>query len=377
MINKLFLDSGAFSLYTLKAKKEGLGYSFYETDEFWKYVDDYCLLIKKNKAKFSIFVTVDVLFKPKLSWKVFNYIRDVYKITPLPVFHFPKLHRTQEFQYDGNFNQSGFKWLKKYMDNCEYLGLGGLGVEITKRQFIPYADRVFKLLCDNKGTPRWKVHGFAMTSLELMIRYPWASVDSSSFQIEAGFGTINCPPIKGQKYEWLKQNQRVCLSPLSASSKKYEHYNIHLDNNSFVNEQEKENIKKYINTLRPNTKIGISEYIEKKLTYELKENERWFKKENEKNIGIIEKVKEKGIGNDGFLRKELNLLYYAHVMEEIRKISKSKIFDIYFVSNSIEINNLISKYNQSCLISYFYLKKQNEEFIKNLKLDMPKIFKKN
>jgi hypothetical protein len=47
-----------------------------------------------------------------------------------------------------------------------------------------------KYLTNPDGTPRVKVHGFGLTTLDLMYRYPWYSVDSTSWVKIGMFGAI-------------------------------------------------------------------------------------------------------------------------------------------------------------------------------------------
>ena len=58
-------------------------------------------------------------------------------------------------------------------------------------------------MVDHTGKPRLKVHAFGITAIPIMERYPWYSVDSSSWIQSAAFGSIITP-------EW---------GPLSVSSK--------------------------------------------------------------------------------------------------------------------------------------------------------------
>ena len=116
----LFLDSGAHSLYTKEVmKKEHVeGYSFYESKEFWDYVDNYAQFVRENKSFLSVYVNVDVIFNPELTWKVQKYLETNHELSPLPVIHYG----------------ADLKWVKRYMDDYEYIRFGGLGQEVTKQE---------------------------------------------------------------------------------------------------------------------------------------------------------------------------------------------------------------------------------------------------
>jgi len=155
---KVFLDSGAHSLYTKEVMRKDDTYDWYESDAFWEFVDKYAAFIKENEKMIDVYVNVDVIFNPELTWKVQKYMEDVHKLKPLPVFH----------------SGEDFKWLKKYIEGYEYIGMSGLGQRAKKAQWIKnVGDPAFRIVCDEKGYPRVKVHGFAMTSPDLMTEYPY------------------------------------------------------------------------------------------------------------------------------------------------------------------------------------------------------------
>ena len=83
------------------------------------------------------------------------------------------------------------KWLQKYLaDGYEYIFLGGMVPETTK-YLLGWLDHVWEKYLTNKdGTARIKVHGFGLTTFTLMFRYPWFSVDSTSWVQHGSFGCI-------------------------------------------------------------------------------------------------------------------------------------------------------------------------------------------
>lgn len=184
---KVFLDSGAHTLYTEEVLKKGMqlafassartgGFSYYETDAFWEYVDRYGAFIKQYGSGLDMAVTVDVIFNPELSWKVQKYLEANYGVVPMPVFHWG----------------TDLKWLKRYIkDGHQYIGIGGLGQEVTVAKYTDWADRVFAYL--QGSATSISTHGFAMTSFYLLSRYPWTSVDSTSWTVLAGYGKILVP----------------------------------------------------------------------------------------------------------------------------------------------------------------------------------------
>lgn len=148
-ISDLFLDSGAFSAMSLDV-----------TIDINKYID-YILL---HKEAFTVIASLDVIGDPDMTIKNIEIMKAA-GIAPLPVFHYlTPLH---------------------YLDLCkefDYFALGGL-VPIAAQldKLTHWLDKCWNLITDTQGAPTHKVHGFGMTGVYVMSRYPWYSVDSSSW----------------------------------------------------------------------------------------------------------------------------------------------------------------------------------------------------
>lgn len=218
-VDKLFLDSGAHSLHNqnqldkfpeldsgelteeqkakfakmsgaqITALKRSSPYmfrsfaeqhKFANSPEFWKYVDDYANYVKANLAYIDYYVNVDVIFNPKKSWEVLKYLENQHGLQPLPVIH----------------SGTPLKWLERHLEaDYEYIGIGGLGQGTNRREaYQRWADGMFNVICSTPDRlPCVRTHGFAMTTHETLFRYPWWSVDSSTWAKNAGFGMVLVP----------------------------------------------------------------------------------------------------------------------------------------------------------------------------------------
>lgn len=83
------------------------------------------------------------------------------------------------------------RWLLKYIDEgYDWIFLGGMVPESTP-YLRRWLDRLFdKYLTHPDGTAKVKVHGFGMTTLDLVVRYPWYSIDSTSWLMASNFGGV-------------------------------------------------------------------------------------------------------------------------------------------------------------------------------------------
>jgi len=191
---RLMLDSGAFS-----AKQQGIDID----------LDDYIRYVKKNTKYIDTYVNLDLIPKreghkdvapifkesAEVSWKNFQYMLKK-GLKPIPVFH----------------QGENFSWLEKMVRQ----GHDYIGVSPTRRVFIDerfkWLDEVFTILTDSDGRPTVKVHGFGLFAFRLLWRYPFETVDSTTWSRMAGFGSVYVPPFRDGKPYFRKRPYRVTVS---------------------------------------------------------------------------------------------------------------------------------------------------------------------
>jgi hypothetical protein len=214
-LGRVFIDSGAFSLYNLHAsgRPKSSRFQWYWTGakftpEFRKYLDDYAAFIEEWKDGIDFYVNVDAIYNPELSWAALKYLEQRHGLNPVPVFH------------DGE----PLRWLDKHLDaGYHYIGVSGLGPEeSTRASYERWADGVFRLLCPPPHfRPIVRTHGFAMTSHRLMWRYPWWSVDSVSWARYAGYGWVLVPPRRGGEFVYDAPPHVLGFSHMSSARTKW------------------------------------------------------------------------------------------------------------------------------------------------------------
>lgn len=167
---QVFLDSGAFSAYTLGVEID---------------LPTYCDYIKRNMDLWRVedgvvmASVLDGIGDPLKTYQNQMHMEQL-GAKPLPCFHAGEDER----------------YLEYYVKNYEYITLGGMVGSSTKQLCI-WLDRMWeRYLTDGSGRPRLKVHGFGITAVPIVERYPWYSVDSSSWIQSAAFGSI-IDPIHG------------------------------------------------------------------------------------------------------------------------------------------------------------------------------------
>lgn len=286
MDSKIFIDSGAHSLFVreiLKKQHGKLTFEYYETDEFWSYVDAYAKYIHENKHLVEVYVSVDVIHNPELSWKVQRYLEDSYGLKPLPVYH----------------SGEDFTWFKKYCDNYDYIGVGGLGQEVSRTTWINnIGTPVFSYICKKPDyKPIRKIHGFAMTAPSLVTGYPWYSVDSTSWVQFGKYGIVIVPYKKGGVYDYTQSPNTVFVSSRPKSKSNINHFDnaVGMHKGYFADYFAERGFV-----------LGKSEFKKVGEGYKLEAEEQWA----DRKSNLVEVVLERGLSNHHELRDQLNLMFY-------------------------------------------------------------------
>lgn len=214
IVESHFLDSGAFTLWTKAAEyhKEHGGdkWVFYDTKEFWDYIDSYAAFIKEYKIAIDLYANVDVIPNPKLTWRNQKYLEKKHGLSPVPVVHYP----------------TNTKWLKRYIKTgYEIIGLGGLVGSSMKKSCQDWIDECFDIVCDTPDRlPKVKIHGFGVTSYKFLLRYPWWSVDSAAWDKIASYGGICVPHKRGGKFVFDERPYIMKISMESPQAKTRNHF---------------------------------------------------------------------------------------------------------------------------------------------------------
>lgn len=192
----LFLDSGAFSAAT-----RGVVIN----------VDDYIKFVHEWKDYLDVYANLDVAPYGGLSPEETargtaenQRIIEAAGLAPLPVYHLDEDR----------------KILDAMIEKYDYIAIGGAvgsSTASTKRLL----DEVWgEHLVDDDGLAKIKVHGFAITSLPLMQRYPWFSVDSTTWVLTGRYGAV-LVPIADKTYRVVLSDKSPRLSEKGAHFSTY------------------------------------------------------------------------------------------------------------------------------------------------------------
>lgn len=304
---KIMVDSGAPSLYnTLARKDKKAGYmgsflserkyddfSWIESEEYLDYREAYIEFIKKYHDYIEVYVNLDIINNAEATWENQQYMES-HGLKPIPVFHLG----------------CDLKWLQMYLDKgYGYIAMGGM-VPNPPSVLIPALDTIWsEYLTDDTGMPLVKVHGFAITAVGMVTRYPWYSVDSTSWVKFGKYGIVCVPRKIGGQYNYTRPAWSVVVSNRSPSQK------IDGKHISTFSEAERREIFRYFDI--KGHSLGNSTFRRVVVSgYELNKDERWSGPEQD-GTREVETISEPGLSNDYKIRDELNIIYYLDLEKSL------------------------------------------------------------
>jgi hypothetical protein len=298
---KIMLDSGAFGAWK---RDDPIS------------VDEYVTFIKRNQELIHSYVNMDVIpgskgrlirtpesveHSARKSYENLQRIKDK-GLSPIPVFH----------------QGERFEWLERLIDDHEsYIGISPY-LRSTPKEFHRWMDRCFGIIAKRQDKKQpIKTHGFGVTSVDALVRYPWTTADSVAWALKGGYGIILLPAFNGKDLDFF---HTTTIHVSTRGSKKLLSYGtLRMDG------KVRERIDEYIHTT-----LGVAS-------------------DNACNLYQV--------------RYELNILYMQGLQTQIRKLRQTNKFDIIFAT-AVDIirGTILTKHNANFrLLSYFNLRSKKKE----------------
>lgn len=204
---ELMLDSGAFGAWTRG-----------ETID----VEDYITFIREFGDLFHSIVNLDVIpgdFGRKKTPQDVDYAAEAsydnlqaMKEAGIPAV--PVFHQGEEWRHL-------FRLLE---DGEPYIGISPSGDSISMSH--GWFDDVFDRITDSKGMPYVKTHGFGVTAVPVLFKYPWYSFDSVTWVIKSGYGCIFVPQPSGIEESPFDYEQNPISVWVTGAPRKNDRYEI-------------------------------------------------------------------------------------------------------------------------------------------------------
>ena len=253
---ELVLDSGAYSCWK---RQETLDLNKYiEFIEKWREYIFYPVNLDVIPGSFGR-VPSDAVVEAsaKQGWENLQTMRAA-GIDAMPVFH------QGEQRY----------WLEKMIgEGYDYIGISPANDRTTKQKSV-WLDEIFGYLCGKKGYPAIRTHGFGVTSLPLLFRYPWFSADSATWFLIGAYGGIMVPVAASDgSRDFTKSPHTIQLSNRERASTLSMQHCVHYENMG-------DEMRKYIDRYLGDEEFDLAEL---RSSYKKREkvNCRFFKRVTE------------------------------------------------------------------------------------------------
>lgn len=202
---ELMLDSGAFGAWT---RGESID------------VEDYIAFVREFGDLFHSVVNLDVIpgdfgrkktvrdveHAAEASYENLQAMKEA-GIPAVPVFH------------------QGEDWrhLTRLLEDGEpYVGISPSGDSISMNH--GWFEQVFDRITDSRGMPYIKTHGFGVTAVPVLRRFPWYSFDSVTWVIKSGYGCIFVPPQSSDPKQPFNYNDNPISVWITGSPRKNDRY---------------------------------------------------------------------------------------------------------------------------------------------------------
>jgi len=281
-----------FSAAQKKQIQKYIDTSFSDNKDVMQYLDEYIAFCHKYKDQLMGYVNLDIIYDAERSWKNQQYMESN-GLRPIPVFH----------------HTEDYKWLRKYAEEYDYIGIGGVATGLGSHEFVTFADQCFNII--NEVKPGLKVHGFAVTAFNFMTRWPWYSCDSTSWVKHAAYGNVICPRVNRQteKFDFKTSPFTVTVSDVAIMkpSPTNTHYSIK------YSEHEVRKIHEWFKQagVEPVIFKWDIDDLDKELGVDFK---RFARELSDKNIPVIDTLLD---------RQKVNVCYYSKFLEQ--KIEPSEM----------------------------------------------------
>lgn len=183
----LLLDSGAFSAWNNKTEVK---------------LNDYVAFIKEHKEMVWEYINLDTIPPDWSAAETEKAAKDSYRklqlmkdkgLNPIPVLRQgDRLH-----------------WLEQMLKDGErYICLSTKKDLFAKGQRT-WLDEMFSILCNKDGQPLVKVHGLGIGLATWLTRYPFFSVDFTTWSLTAGYGKFLMPTFHNGAYDYMRQRNVI------------------------------------------------------------------------------------------------------------------------------------------------------------------------
>jgi hypothetical protein len=259
------------------------------------------------------------------SWQNYlHMIQELPKEKVIPVYHYG----------------ASVKHLVRMLEfGCPYIGLGGSAHKATPLR-VRWLRGLRKYLFTGAGRAVTKLHGFAVTSYDLMKVWEWHSVDSASWKDFANYGAIYLPIERGGAFDYSTKPLVVFMTPQSTKRDRQQHFDT-------MSPGMKDRMRAWLASC--GVTLGTTEYFQKDDKYKLDVpvGELWFDKKKRVMMRPVP-PEGKGVTNSFEMRAKVNAKFVA------RSNPVLPVNHIYFAGQVMPHRYNLEFQLKRRLLSYYY-----------------------
>ena len=205
-----------------------------------------------------------------------------------------------------------FHWLERLREEkIPYIGLSP-GNDRSTTEKMDWLDECMYYVTDRKGLPLMKWHGFGVTSVPIIRRFPWYSVDSVTWLVFAWYGNILLPPQRGGQPDWEADSPIIVGVSSSLVSKARSTEGDHI---STFTEYQKNYVEEFLSAI--GMSIGESHFDIVPSSTKLGRNQGWRGKKNADGTRRVETIVKRGVANSLGARTRVNAYYFAKIRQTL------------------------------------------------------------
>jgi len=156
------LDSGAFTFMNSKKEKRNI--------DFYKFVSDYADFISQHDIKLFLELDIDSIVGYEEVKKLRQILEKKTEKKCIPVWH----------------RSRGLGEYINLTKEYDYIAIGGIAMKVIKKSEYAIFAELLKIARNNNC----KVHGLGLTGMTELKKYPFHSVDSTSWKMSYAFGNV-------------------------------------------------------------------------------------------------------------------------------------------------------------------------------------------
>lgn len=177
-----------------------------------------------------------------------------------------------------------------------------------------------RYVCDSEGNPQVKFHGFGITKISFLYRYPWYSCDSTAWIINSRYGCLLVPRKNlDSTWDFSSIHHKILFS--TKKGKVAKNKGAHYD---YLSPMVRKTLGDFLDSI--GFELGKSTYRKEPLTYKYdRTHENVFEKH--KDYLVIEDKVVKGVSNDLDSRSAVNKIYFEELQKQLPWPRKFQFFE--------------------------------------------------